>query len=151
LLPEVVVKRSGWLALGLALAVSSAGLLGGCTGILETHPPGTVLQDGSVYLGWTWVAEPRGFNALVVHQGLGRFSKLRILVLDGSLSLERMVVRFADGEEWTPTLGREFGNGQYSPYLELPKAPRDITTVTVYGTTRTVPNLRTRAEIYALR
>jgi len=116
------------------LLVCAAFILGSgaCTVYTNNTTKGTVLSDGSVYLGFDLVSRKRGDSWTLIGEEHGYFSSLRFQVEDRPLNLDRMVVEFGDGEQWTAPAKGNFEPGAWSDEMKLP-APKTIHKVTYYG------------------
>ena len=105
---------------------------GGCTIHSTNTPKGTVLEDGSVYLGFNLIPRKQRDHWMLVGEEHGYFSSLRFSVEDRPVTLDKLVVEFGDGQEWTAPVQGTFQPGAWSDDLKLP-APKTIHKVTFYG------------------
>jgi hypothetical protein len=140
-----MLRLSLWL-LGAALAFPVTG----CTATVTSTAPGTVAQDGSVYLGFTLVSRKQGEDWMLVGERHGYFSSVRFSVEDRPLGLDKMVLEFGGGEQWTAPLSGEFAPGSWSPEVQLP-SPKTIRKVTYYGRTKGKKGLMAKVSLYGQR
>jgi hypothetical protein len=134
----------------LLLCAVLAFSLAGCTATVTSTAPGTVAQDGSVYLGFTLVSRKQGKDWMLVGERHGYFSSLRFSVEDRPLAVDKMVLEFGDGEQWTAPVSGEFPAGGWSPEIKLPE-PRTISKVTYYGKAKGKKGLMAKVSLYGRR
>jgi hypothetical protein len=115
----------------LLCAVLAFGLCG-CTATVTSTPVGTVMEDGSVYLGFTLVSRKKDKDWMLVGEEHGYFNGLRFNVKDRPLQVQKMVVTFGTGEEWTAPVKGRFTKGSWSEEITFPGA-RTIRKVTFHG------------------
>jgi hypothetical protein len=92
--------------------------------------------------GWTLLGEEtvdgrRDRDVIKVGRDDGKFDKLMLVVLDGDLEMEGMVIRLARGAEITPQLKHYFKQGQRSRQIDLGKRSAVIKDIELtYGSVR---------------
>jgi hypothetical protein len=118
--------------ISLLLCVAFIVGLAGCTIHDRSTPKGTVMQDGSVYLGWTLISRKQGDDWMLVGAKHGYFSSLRFNVEDRPIKIDKLVVEFGGGEQWTAPAKGKFQPGAWSDEIPFP-APKTIEKVTFYG------------------
>ena len=116
----------------LALCATLAFGLADCTVTSTGAQRGTVTEDGSVYLGFTLVSRKQDKDWMLVGDEYGYFSSVRFSVNNRPFIVDRMVLDFGSGEQWTAPVKGEFAPGSWSPELKLP-SQQTIRKVTYYG------------------
>ncbi len=131
-------------------AVAMLGL-GGCTVTVYNTPVGTVVEDGSVYLGWTLISRKKGKDWIGIGKDQGKFSSLRFRVSKRPFAVQKMVVTFGNGQKWSPKLRPKFGKDSWSRELKLPKGQRFVKKVTFFGRSVGKRGGMSRVDIYGQR
>ncbi len=120
-----------------------------CT--VQTIPPGTVLADGSVDLGFE-LFDNKGKpdrEAIPLGRQLGALSTIR-LVANKPIALSRMTVIFADGERFVAPLPARLRGGESTPVIQLPRGPREIHSVVIVARSEG-KELLAKLELYGTR
>jgi len=125
--------------------------LGGCTVTVYDTPVGTVVEDGSVYLGWTLISRKKGKDWIAIGEEQGKFSSLRFKVSKRPLEVDKVVVTFGDGQKWSPKLPSQLGPDSWSQELKLPKGQRLVRKVTFFGRSTGKKGGMARVDIYGRR
>ena len=130
------------------LLTAVASIAPACT--VYVREPGAVISDGSVYLGFSLISAKGKVDneEYPVGQQHGAFSAIR-LHADESVSLNQVVVIFADGERFTAPTPATLGGGQSSGLIALPRGPRPIHSILVAG--KSQRKGLAKVEIYATR
>ncbi|MGZ3423620.1 MAG: hypothetical protein ACXVEF_18305 [Polyangiales bacterium] len=134
------------------LAVLSLGAPA-CVVTTTTRDVGSLNADGTVYLGWNLVGGDNKTGAndqdtYYVGQQVGAFSAIR-LHSEKPISVAQVLVVFADGERWIAPVPAQLGNDQWTAPIPLPRGPRAIHSIVVFG--RSTAALLSRLEIHGTR
>ena len=95
--------------------------------------PGAVTADGSVYLGWQ-LFKKNDVETFEVGQQLGPFTAVRFHAESATLNYHKIVIIFADGGRWEPSIPPQLGEGQWTAPIALPRGPRAIHSIVITGT-----------------
>jgi hypothetical protein len=80
--------------------------------------------------GWQRIGEQQVGGSrdrdIIVLRGNPRYSRLMLVVEDSDLELNAMVVKFRNGERYTPNLRARFSEGSRTRSIDLPGAAREI-------------------------
>lgn len=125
--------------------------LSGCTVNVTSVPVGAVAEDGSVYLGFTLISHKKDKDFLLIGAEHGAFASVRLHVTSHELQLERMVVTFGNGEQWSPPLRQRFAKGSWSRDIALPGKARNIRKVVFVGKATGKKGLMAKVELYGRR
>jgi len=141
------MRQLASLLLCLAVAIG----LAGCTVTVNSSPPGTVMPDGSVYLGFVLASRKKtDKDWMLVGQEQGYFSSLRFKVEDRPYRLDKMVVTFEGGERWTAPVQQEFGAETWSPEIQLP-GQKMVHKVSFHGQAGGKKGLMAKISLYGRR
>jgi hypothetical protein len=143
------MRRAMMLLLTLCFALLG---LSGCTMTVTSVPVGSVAEDGSVYLGFTLISHKPDKDFMLIGSEQGTFASVRLHVTSHDLNLERMVITFGNGEQWSPPLRERFAKGSWSREIALPgKGPRHIRKVVFVGKATGKSGLMAKVELYGRR
>lgn len=122
--------------------------------VIATTPPrdvGSVNSDGTVYLGWNLVGRPdhaTDQDTWPVGAQVGNFTAIR-LHSEKPVSITRVLVVFADGQQWVAPAPATMGADEWSSPIPLPNGPRAISSITISGAPTT--DLLSRLDVDGFR
>jgi hypothetical protein len=93
---------------------------------MPTPMPASFDPKGWTLLGQQEVKGKRDRDTIHVGRYEGTFDQLQLVVLDSDIELKDLVVYFADGQKWSPSLRTSFKEGQRSKAIDLPGNNRTI-------------------------
>ncbi len=122
----------------------------GCSVTVGGGDTGKVLEDGSVYLGWTLISRKKGKDFMLIGEEYGAFASIRFQVTGRPLHVRQLVVTFGNGEKWSPPLKPEFHKGEWTREIALP-GKRHIRKITFFGHARGKKGRMAKVEVYGRR